>query len=522
MVQTGNRKMKRLLVAVFVTFIVGWLGAGCASYNQQTKDINQNWESGYVQSAATQVSAEAEKRKETKDAVIWRLEQGAVLRAAGQLEESNHAFDIAEEMMNRFEEKAKVKVSHETLASVTNLTTLPYEGFAYDKIMMNTYKALNYLELGDYEKARVEFNRAYERQDEAVHVNAARIEKALEEGKGKNLNVDLEDVYNDGRFRSQFENNYANLEQFKAYADYVNPLSVYLDALFFMTRATGFSDLERSRKSFERVLGMMDENKFIHQDLETIQQVIEGQPIPATTYVFFETGLAPEREQIRIDLPLFIVTPQVPYVGAAFPKLKYRNSYLSDLHVSCDEMTESTTLLSNMDAVVTHEFKNVLPLIITRTLIASAIKAGATYGAYAGMTNGGRNNPEAGLAVLITGAITQVAMNQADLRTWTTLPKEFQLCRFSTPANREIELTAPDCGQKIPVLINEGVVNVIWVKSVNRNSPLLVKQFTLLKDNAKGNVPFEIPASRSIPLVESSQPEQPTQKSEQTDNVNKS
>lgn len=522
MVQTGNRKMKRLLGAIFVTFLVGWLGAGCASYNKQTKNINQSWESGNIQSAAAQVSAEAEKRKDTKDAVIWRLEQGTVLRAAGQLEESNHAFDMAEEMINRFEEKAKVKVSHETLASVTNLTTLPYEGFAYDKIMMNTYKALNYLELGDYEKARVEFNRAYERQDEAVQVNAARIEKAQEEGKRKNLHVDLEDVHNDERFGNQFENNYASLEQFKAYADYVNPLAVYLDALFFMTQAAGFSDLERSRKSFERVLGMVSENKFIHQDFEILEQVIEGHPIPATTYVFFETGLAPEREQIRIDLPLFIVTPQVPYVGAAFPKLKYRNSYLSDLHVSSEEMAESTLLLSNMDAVVTHEFKNVLPLIITKTLIASALKAGATYGAYAGMTNGGRNNPEAGLAVLIAGAITQVVMNQADLRTWTTLPKEFQLCRFPTPANREIELTAPDCGQKVPVILDEGVVNVVWVKSVNRNSPLLVKQFTLLKDNAKRNVPFEIPASKSIPLVESSRPEQSTQKSEQTDKVNKS
>ena len=171
---------------------------------------------------------------------------------------------------------------------------------------------------------------------------------------------------------------------------YVNPLTVYLDGLYFMTHATGGSDLERSRKSFERVIGMIGENKYIRQDMETLQQVVNGKPISATTYVFFETGQSLEREQIRIDLPLFIITPGVPYVGAAFPKLKYRSDYISALNVSYNGKTEDSLLLSNMDAVVAREFKNELPAIITKTLIASAIKAGATYGTYAGATNGGR------------------------------------------------------------------------------------------------------------------------------------
>ena len=104
-------------------------------------------------------------------------------------------------------------------------------------------------------------------------------------------------------------------------------------------------------------------------------RLLTGKQIPATTYVFFETGQSPEREQIRIDLPLFIITPGVPYVGAAFPKLKYRSDYISALNVSYDGKTEAAFLLSNMDAVVAREFKNELPIIITKTLIASAIKA---------------------------------------------------------------------------------------------------------------------------------------------------
>ena len=508
------RKVNVLLRVVFPVFIMSLLGAGCASYTAQTQKVSQSWDMGNFQAAAIQITQEADKRGNSKDAIIWRLEQGAVLRAAERFEESNQAFDKAEELINKYEEAAKMSVSREALATVTNLTTLPYEGFAYDKIMMNTYKALNYLQMGDSEKARVEFNRAFQRQDDAVHINTKRIEKAIEEGNKQNYNVDLAKVNRDGKFKSQFDNYYGDLDQFKAYAVYVNPLTVYLDGLYFMTHATGGSDLEHSRKSFDRVLGMIGENKYIRQDMETLQQVVNGKPIPATTYVFFETGQAPEREQIRIDLPLFIITPGVPYVGAAFPKLKYRGDYLSALNVFHDGKTEAALLLSNMDAVVAREFKNELPTIITKTLIASAIKAGATYGAYAGATNGGKKNTGVGLAVLIAGTIYQVAMNQADLRTWTTLPKEFHFCRIHTPSDRKIELEPPYSGRKTPVIIYEGGVNVVWAKSVNRNSPLLVTQFKL-KDEVKTIASSETTtAVQHIPQTDVPRPEQIAQQPE--------
>lgn len=511
MVQTVRGKVKSCVWIAFVVFIAGWFVGGCASYNVQTQKISQSYELGNILAAAAQISAEADKHGEGKDAVVWRLEQGAILRAAGKLEESDKAFDKAEELVNKYEQQAKVKLGREALASVTNLTSLPYEGFAYDKIMMNTYKALNYLQLGDYEKARVELNRAMERQRDAVQINLARIEKEQEKGEKQNLHVDLDKVNGDSKFQNQFNSNYADLNQHRAYADYVNPLTVYLDGLYFMTQSTGSSDFERSRKSFERVRDMIGENKFIQQDLDILKQVEMGQPIPPTTYVFFETGLAPEREQIRIDLPLFLITPGVPYVGAAFPKLKYHDNYLSLLNVSYSGTTESATLLASMDSVVAREFKNEMPIVITKTLIASAIKAGATYGAYAGVTNGGRKDSGAGLAVLIAGAIYQVAMNQADLRTWTTLPKEFQFCRLPTPADGEIELSVPFSGGKMPVTIEGGAVNVVWVKSVNRGSPLLVSQFKL-KDETKGIVtsppPPETAAPKEVPQQEPPKPEQ--------------
>ena len=121
----------------------------------------------------------------------------------------------------------------------------------------------------------------------------------------------------------------------------------------------------------------------------------------------FETGQSPEREQIRIDLPLFIITPGVPLRWGCLPETQI--SYRLHISAQCfyDGKTEAPLLLSNMDAVVAREFKNELPTIITKTLIASAIKAGATYGDIRRCNKRRKKNAEAGLAVLIAGAIYQ-------------------------------------------------------------------------------------------------------------------
>ena len=76
-------------------------------------------------------------------------------------------------------------------------------------------------------------------------------------------------------------------------------------------------------------------------------------------------------------------------------------------------------------------------------------------------------------------AVYQAAVNIADERTWTTLPKEFQVCRFSTPPDRKIVLETPDGIQKIPVTIGDGTINIVYVKSITATNPLLVTQMKL-------------------------------------------
>jgi uncharacterized protein len=459
--------------SLLLAAMAGLLATGCKTYQEQNHVI-QYWQRGDLTNTVVEATKIADKNAGNKDAVIWRLEQGAALRANGQYEDSNKAFDAAQEKMEDYAQKAKVRLGQETGALLSNQAELDYEGRAYDGIMLNTYKALNYLALGEPDKARPELIRAYQRQQDAVRENQNRIEKVQDEAAKNKDSAAIQMAQNDAGLQSQIQNASTNLNHLQPYAAYVNPFTVYLDGLFFMTDAADNSDLERARKSFERVTEMAPDNKYVKEDLAMANGLISGRPLPATTFVIFETGCAPERGQIRISIPIFVA--KVSYIGAAFPTLEPQGNYVSSLTVAADGKNFGTELVSDMDSVIGLDFKNEMPIVITKTIAATVVKGVAAYAANAAAS---QQSDWAGLLTQIGTAIYQAAVNIADERTWTTLPKQFQACHFPTPPDRKIELKTPGERQNMPVTIGDGTINLIYVKSINAAGPLLVTQMKL-------------------------------------------
>ena len=472
MTTPSRAAQKPRLRPLLSTAVIGLLVAGCSTYEQQNKVI-QYWQQGSLPNAAAEATQMADQNANNKDAIVWRLEQGAVLRGNGQFEASNQAFDTAQGKIDQYAQEAKVKLGNEAGALLSNLANLPYTGRAYDGIMLNTYRALNYLQLGEVEKVRPELIRAYQRQQDAVEDNKRHIEKVQEEAAQSKDKAKMDKAQQDPKFQSQMQGACADLDRLKPYANYVNPFTVYLAGLFFMANAADASDLERAHKSLERVAGYADGNDYVKQDLAALDNLMKGEPLPPTTYVIFETGCAPIRGQIRIDIP--IIVTKVSYVGAAFPTLKFQGNYVPGLAVTANGTSQTTSLIASMDSVIGLDFKNEMPIVITKTVAATVTKAVAAYA-----INDAANQQDAlgGLFAQIGTAVYQAAVNITDTRTWTTLPKEFQVCRIPTPADRKIDLTTPN-GMKTSVTISDGTVNVVYVKSVNAGTPLLVSQFKL-------------------------------------------
>jgi len=458
--------------AAFAAFI-GVVATGCQTYQQQNQVIHY-WRAGNLTNAVAEATRMVTKNPTGKDAVIWRLEQAAVLRANGQYEDSNKAFQQAEDQIDKYAENAKVHLGAEAGALLSNQANLAYEGHYYDGIMVNTYKALNYLALGEIDKARPEIIRAYQRQQDAVEENKRRIEKVQAEAASHTNSVAIQKAQDDARFKSTFQTNYTALDNLKPYSDYVNPFTVYLDGLYFMANAADASDLERAHKSFERVSGFAGDNDYVKQDLASIDGLINGKHLEPTTYVIFETGCAPERDQVRIDVP--IILSKLSYVGAAFPTLRFQDGYVSSLTVTANNTNMNTALLSSMDSVIGLDFKNEIPMITTKTIASTVAKAAA---AYAINDAANQQSVVAGLFSQLATAAYQASVNVADTRTWTTLPKEFQVCRIPTPADHKLDLATSDGLEKSSVTLNDGAINLVYVKSISPGTPLLVSQIKL-------------------------------------------
>jgi len=106
------------------------------------------WARGDAAGAARELDRHAD-----EGSVLWQLERGRILRAAGRLRESNEAFARARD---RQDELFTRSLSNEAAALAVSDRLRPYRAGEFELPLLHVYSALNYLELGDVEDAVVE------------------------------------------------------------------------------------------------------------------------------------------------------------------------------------------------------------------------------------------------------------------------------------------------------------------------------------------------------------------------------
>ncbi|MBL9126140.1 MAG: hypothetical protein JNL97_00765, partial [Verrucomicrobiales bacterium] len=431
------------------------------------------WASGRVDLALATFSDRVKSAGDGRDGVIWRLEEATALRAAGRFEESSRAFEQAEARMAEYANRARVRVGNETMAAVTTPANLPYEGRSYDRIMAATYRALNALALGRPADARPALFKAYQYQQDAVAENARRIERAQQEASGSSHSDTVKRTQSNPSFQRQVDSLYKPVAQLQPYAEYVNPFTVWLDGIYFLHQAQDGSDLERARKSLERALAFAPANAYVRADLEAADRRLRGGAPEPVTYVVFESGLSAIRQQVRIDIP--IIFANVSYIGSAWPVLQVRGGNALTVAAIAGNNRVDTARVASLDSVIARDFEDEKPAIVTRTIVSTLAKGTAAF-----VANQAASQQDEGLGALVRIATLayQASVNIADTRSWTTLPKEFQIARLPTPADRRLQIVE---GNQPPVTValEDGVAHIVYVRSVGGNRPLQVIQSRL-------------------------------------------
>ena len=462
----------RLILACALSFCV----FGCATHRSETEDIRKAWRMGDTATAQKLVDETVPEKADTGDEVIWLLEQGAITRANKDIDKSTQSLDKAYKKIKDYEQEAKVKLGEETAAFLVNQSYIDYKGYNYDKIMLSIYQSLNFIEAKDFERARVELKRLQQAQDEAKAVNLERIEdsaKALAEAKKKNSNAnyDVSKMFSNANVSSAMSKYYG--DRYKADPKttiqqaanvYINPFGHWLYGVCLMS--TGDAEDKRMAADAFRICAEMlgKKSAVLNSDAADGAAVQEGKKadLGNVTYVVLETGMAPERKQFRLDLPLSLLMKDLPSVSINFPYLEKQADFKESVSAVAGGKSLTFDTVANMDDIIEEEFYIDLPSVITKTLLSSAAKATAQY--FAAKAAG-----DYGALVNIAGSLYQIAANDADLRTWTTLPKQFKIAKVATPPDGKITI------DNTSLLLKPTGVNIVYVKSMSKSGANIIK-----------------------------------------------
>ena len=147
--------MDRIKFALKVSvLVVCLLLAGCATYQSKVFKSRQLVESGQISEATSQLKVLAD--QEGDDQLIYVLDYATLLQYAGDFKESNQYFFKALKLIDQFDYQSVSRVSGSLLF---NEEMVQYKGDTFEKIFVNAFLALNFLELNDLDSALVETRR---------------------------------------------------------------------------------------------------------------------------------------------------------------------------------------------------------------------------------------------------------------------------------------------------------------------------------------------------------------------------
>ena len=381
------------------------------------------------------------KLKDEDDVILWASQGGSLARNCFDYKKSNLYFD---EVENLYKSDVDLKsnarqVESKASSILINNNVNDYEGNVYEKVMLNTYKGLNFMALGDFVNARVEFNRAIDRQRRAKEYFAKDIKKAQNKSRKDKNYQKAQNRHTQKAIYDRYEDIFRDYEE---YSDFVNPYTTYISGLFFLLDG----DYTKARDLLKESFIMQPKNEQIKKDFELSNELSGyGKKKKNYAWIIYENGQGMAKREISINIPLFIFTNKVYYAGLALPKLYERKSSYNYIEVE----DKRSVVIANMDSVIKAEFEKRFSQIALNATLNLIVK---TYSQYELNKSGSLGG--------VLGMLYQSLTNRADIRSWTALPKNFQSLRIELNGN--------------PVIIKDDRDSVISTVQVENNTDVLI------------------------------------------------
>jgi hypothetical protein len=428
------------------TLLVGAL-AGCGPSVNRYVLIEESLRANDPKRADVIVE-QAEKDYGAKSRVLYGMDRGMTLQLVGDYQKSNAMLEQAEVEVDRLYTR---RIHTETAAFLTNDNALPYEGDPYEQVLINALKAINYASLGEWQDALVEARRIDHRlnvlSDSTTGKNAYR-----NDGFARYLTGILYESTGDlNNAFIAYRNAYEAFEANRSWSHVLVPAQLRADLL----RTADAMHLSQELREYQRLFP-----ETTWESSETTQRL-------AQVVVISYNGRAPRKEDLFLDLPISLDALQLVLLNRGFSQSNHQNNRVADsvlyglngrvvrvalprlvpqrTQVKSDPVTLSsdtgvhvsarTEVVHSVTALAEKTLSDRLPGITAKALARAAVKYSLAEGATRGAQQAaGRDaGPWVGLLVgLLTHGLA-VASEEADKRSWQTLPDEIHLARLWIP-----------------------------------------------------------------------------------------
>jgi hypothetical protein len=422
--------------------------AACATFS----DTIQSTERGLAQQQPKAALAEYEKLKPSAaDRVLYLMNKGMLLRMTGDYDESTRSLEEAKQLIERLR---ALSLREQALSLTVNDATKAFIGEDFERVMVNAYLALNYLEQGRLDDARVE----------ALQVDVLLRDKGQKTTIVKPYEEDAFARYLTGIiYEDEGEWSDAMISYRQAYEAYEKqekafgvemPQSLKHDLIRLADRVGLTDEAKRFREQFNI------KNTMSEADLLQLGEVI----------LTVHAGLAPIKRERSTTLP----NPATGRIlRIALPQYQSRAQPFGSASLAADASPPvSTSRVENIQAIAEKTLDAEMPLITARAVARMAAKD--TIAAVT--SNSGSSGDQGGAALLgllvnVAGVVTE----RADTRSWFTLPGEIHLARLPLPPGEhtlKLELHARDghliSSSEIKVTLRKGEKKYLsrhWIPS---------------------------------------------------------
>jgi len=456
-------------IAITALLLAGCAGNPMRQYDSELKETVQLVKNGSVKQAVVQLEKNNEPGVISKDKdLLYFLEKGELLSLDSNYPGSKEAWLKADEFIREWEDSVKSdssKVIGDIGSYLINDKTRRYDGQDMEKVMLSTNLMQSHIMQGNYGDARIEMKKTVERETLIKNFREKEYDKLQDDAKKQKVNASVKDMK--GYPMAELD----DPEVTTLKNGFQNAFSHYLAGYFF--EVTGEPSL--AEPGYRNALELAPNLSITKAGLDGIGR---RRPGPKESDVLFviESGFAPSWKSITIPIPIprgngLIATP------LSFPIIKSENKGFvpSSVNVAGKQLPVET--LANLDAMARRQLKDQMPGILLRTVIRAVLKSVAQEQANKG-----------GLVVGLVANVAAVVSEQADDRSWRTLPERISVARATLPQGTQMiefqtgngsfrkEVVIGERFTIVPIRLTGGTVYLGQSNTLGSLSPILAPE----------------------------------------------